>query len=250
MLNINRVHKRIINMQRKATPPVKQGPVLFELRRYGDPFMKAMMELDTATLGTGNFQNIDFFTLQNAENTRGGFGAVSNFQPIDSNAVVYLKSIQPKDSVELKRKMNWLGVEDFPTVNTEGRPYMVKGGRNTWGTMAFGGQRIQVEAVNGIPVLYQFLGKYQGEPGGTLHKIDFYKVIGLRKSDMTRPVSELLAEGLIQRATEAYYPTNEYNDHPQGGTILCPVWSPLDYPTNYGKNVVFIAKDFLLPIAA
>jgi len=187
---------------------------VFTTRKYGDPRMVELMELDTANFGTGNFQNIDLFFPPNTS-----FGAVTNFQLMDTAALKYLESIQPVDAVALKRKMNWLGIG-----STRGRPYMTKAAGIAWGTMVFGGQKVLVETdTTGKPVSYFFKAKYQGP--ATSQLIEFFKLIGMRRHEMGLFKHET-HPWFIQKATEAYYPTNEYNEHVQGGTIYNPVWSP------------------------
>jgi len=206
---------------------------VFTTRKYGDPRMVELMELDTANFGTGNFQNIDLFFPPNTS-----FGAVTNFQLMDTAALKYLESIQPVDAVALKRKMNWLGIG-----STRGRPYMTKAAGIAWGTMVFGGQKVLVETdTTGKPVSYFFKAKYQGP--ATSQLIEFFKLIGMRRHEMGLFKHET-HPWFIQKATEAYYPTNEYNEHVQGGTIYNPVWSPLDWKTNSGSTSLYIAKAFL-----
>lgn len=220
-----------------SQPPAPQVDAgLLTLRKYGDKRMAALMGLDTNFIQTGNFQNIVFYTPQ------GGFGAVTQFQPMDAQALNYLERIQPIDAVEVKRKLNWLGT-GATSDNPNGRPYIFRNGMICWGTMGFGGQKIRVAVdANGQPIVTKFVAKYQQTQ--FTETIEFFTVAGMRRADMARPVSELITEGLIQHATEAFMnPPNTYNDHPQGGVILNPVWSPLDWPSNHG-NVLYLAKAF------
>lgn len=222
-------------------------PTLFRARKYGDPIMKTLMGLDTGTMGTSNFQNIALFT------EKGGFGAVSQFQRLDYSAMQYLVNIQPKDVATLNQKMAFLCGE---RIGSPDRPYWTRGGEwldlyngNTsvlfdFGTIVFGGQPVQVETLNGSPKEYKFFAKYQNKT--TSEWITFYKLVGLRKSDWTRPVSDLLSEGLMQLGTWADYPNNGYHDRWNSGIVLHPVWSELDYPSNNGS--LYIAKVFLEPL--
>jgi len=223
-------------------PPPPAGVVLKTARKYGDPVMVSLMGLDVEFIGTGNFQNIALFT------ERGGFGAVSQFQRLDRAALQRLVSMQPVDACPLNSKMAFLIGEK--TVGKPDRPYWTEGG--TWqdllngntqvqfkfGTIVFGGQVVQVEAMNGVPNEYKFWAQYQQAP--TAEWITFYKLIGLRSSD-TRPIPELQAAGLVQRGTWAGT-NNSYHDIWNSGVVLHPVWSELDYPANNGA--LYLAKAF------
>jgi len=229
-MNLNRTHARSMSIQ-LSMPTAK--PVLFKVRGYGDSVMIDLMGLDTNLFGVGNFQNVCLFDPNND-----AFGAVSNYQTMDAEALHYLEQIQSADAATVKMKLNWLGMGSFA-----GRPYMLKNGFETWGLMVFGFNWVQVEAVNGEPVEYVKRARYQSR--NLIEDIPMYKVIGMRRSDMARPVAELIAEGLIHHATEAFYPTNKLGETPQGGVILNPVWSPLDWPTNTGSRELYIPKAFL-----
>ena len=222
----------------QAPPPVEPGVKLYQLRGYGDEVMIRLMGLSTVIINTGNFQNVSLFT----ETPGYGFGAVSTLQRIDDAAITWMKSIQPVDSYTTKQKMNWLGIDGY----VAGRPYIFKNGINNWGPIGWGYQWMQFEISNGAPREYVFKGKYQSEPGNApLHDITFFKPIFLRRSDIGRPVAELLREGKLQYATEAFYPDDHYNDKPRG-RILCPVWSPEDWRVSGGGGLC-MAKEFVFP---
>jgi hypothetical protein len=235
-------------MDRRITGTIrrkkKAGIVLKTARRYGDEIMKKLMGLNITDALTSNFQNIALFT------ERGGFGAVSQFQKLDRAALVRLVNMQPQDAATLNRKMTFLCGE---RTTTPDRPYWTRGG--DWkdlysganlsilfefGTIVFGGQVVQVEATNGIPHEFKFWGQYQNTPNAEW--ITFYKLVGLRKTD-TRPVADLMAEGLVQRGTWAGS-NNSYHDTWDSGIVLHPVWSELDYPCNNGA--LYLAKAFCL----
>lgn len=223
------------------------APVLLRARKYGEPVMVELMGLDTGAMGTSNFQNVALFT------ERGGFGAVSQFQRLDRAALQRLVDLQLKDAATLNQKMAFLCGE---RVGPPDRPYWTRGGEwldlyngNTsilfeFGTIVFGGQMVQVESKDGKPVEYNFFARYQNKT--TTEWISFYKPIGLTKSDWTRSTTDLLSNGLLQVGTWADYPHNGYHNQWHGGTVLHPVWSQVDYPSNNGT--LYIAKEFLEPL--
>lgn len=198
--------------------------------------MVDLMGLDVNIINTGNFQNVCLFDPNNG--SQDSFGAVSHFQKMDTSALNYMQSIQPND-YDLGRKLHWMGLPDNP----KGRPYMYKNGVACWGLMVFGFNKIQVEAVNGVPVPYIFRARYQSR--SYVEDIEMYKLVMFRKADMLRPVAELISEGLIHHATEAFLPDNGLGESPRG-VILNPVWSPQDWPTNTGfHDDLYIPKVFL-----
>lgn len=230
--------------------------VLKRALKYGDKFMVEKMGLDTESMTTGNFQNIALFT------ERGGFGAVSQFQRLDKQALDYLIKIQPVDACPFDAKMAFLCGQ---RTTSPDRPYWTRGGdwkdlldsgfvatiksfvksllgmtvSFEFGTIVFGGQIVQVESVDGMPKEYKFWAQYQQAPAPEW--ITFYKLIGLRKTDWARPVADLMAEGLIQRGTWAGS-GNSYHDTWHSGVVLHPIWSELDYPSNNGP--LYLAKSF------
>lgn len=224
-----------LTLVRAAAP---QAP-LFGVRGYGDPVMVSLMGLDTTLQGTGNFQVVCLYDPHNS-----GFGAVTNYQRMDAQALDYLESLQPTgDGYTLKQKMGWLG-RYATEADARGRPYMWNNGYIVWGLMVFGYNQIQVErAADGTPVSYPFLARYQNRPSAEV--IEMYRVKMFRRSDMGRPLAELLSAGLVHHATEAFYPTNALGVAPRG-VIYNPVWSPQDWPTNTGyANDLYIPRSFL-----
>lgn len=245
MSSISRTHKRVIRLGAAAPTPTPQTPAgVFTTRKYGDPEMVRLMGLDTEAMGTSNFQNIALFT------TVAGFGAVSQFQRLDKAALEYLISIQPVDQATLNQKMEFLCGE---RIGPPKRPYWTRNGEwkalragdtsilFEFGTIVFGGQKVKVEIFNDAPVEYKFLAKYQAT--STMELITFYKLEGLRRADWGK-VSYATHPWFIQTATWAGYPDNSYHTTWHEGTIFHPVWSPLDYPSNYGA--LYIAKAFLV----
>jgi len=153
----------------------------------------------------------------------------------------------PHLDITVKRKVEgWLGIG---TVSS--RPYMLKNGGNAWGTMVWGGTRVQLETdETGKPREWVFRGRYQQEnnPDGSpvaAHDITFVKPVFMRRSDMGRPLAELIEECKVARATEAFR-NNVFNDTPQGGIIWSPLWSPDDWAVNSNGGALYLAKEFLI----
>jgi hypothetical protein len=224
-------------------------PGIFEVRKYGDPFMVAKMGLDTKILGTSNFQNVDLFTPKD------GFKSVSVFQKLSKTELDYLMSIQPVDGGTFNSKMQFLCGE---RIGVPSRPYWTRNG--TWqelsngdtnitfefGTMVFGGQKIKVETdANNLPKVYYFDTRYQSESDTQIRPIAFYKLLGMRRSDMGKYTHQS-HPWFIQQCTWASYSENNYKTQWMGGTVYHPVWSPYDWNTNNGSNALYIAREFLV----
>ena len=211
--------------------------------------MVEKMGLDTAGLGTTNFQNIDLFTQND------WFKSVSVFQKLGKDELDYLIAIQPVDAGSFSSKMGFLCGE---RIGPPERPYWTRGGdwkllhggdtsiSFEFGTMVFGGQLVKVETdVNNLPKLYRFMARYQSETDAQVRLLDFYKLIGMRRAEMGK-FTHATHPWFIQRCTWAGW-GNTYNDTWNSGKIYHPVWSPYDYPANNGYNTLYIAREFLLP---
>lgn len=230
MLNINRTHNRTLTLAAPYQPTYPPG--IFRARKYGDPVMVALMGLDTVSMGTTNFQNIDLFH----PDPGAGFGGVSKFQKLGPAQMDYLKRIQPVDVGPFNTKMNFLCGNKDVTGNPE-RPYWTTGGDwfGTWetfrfGTIVFGGQLVQVETdAAGQPRVFEFEGKFQSR--ATKERIQFYRLQGMRWSERDA-VTHQSHPWKIQRATWADW-GNNYRDTWHSGAVYHPVWDPFDFPCNY-----------------
>ncbi len=234
----------------ESNPAATSGIVT--VRKWGDPHLYQLDGMSTADIKIGNFQEVPLFHTFKDNPQKGEFGAITCFQELGRTELDYLKSIQPKDEFDLKKKMNWL--IGLPNIRPPIQIYWSeeftwddpKIARIRFGTLVFGGQKVLVETdASGNRVEYTFTGTYRKKSQPEL--ITFYKVIGMRKSEIGLPVTELLQEGKIQLCTSAVRGGGKedvYSETPKG-RVYHPVWSPLDYPSNY-RTALYLAKEFCL----
>jgi len=201
---------------------------LFRVRRWGDPVM-LKVGFDVEQVDTSNFQAVRFY------NKETGFGAVTNFVRILREDIDNLHAMQFDQDVDGKFctrdiKMNWLCqhrgtiyMTDHKSDEWQTAPQI------RWGTLALGGNLVQVDGFEEI--------KFKmGSEGKRAHKMA--RIVCFRKTDWERPLDELLAEGLVHRCYCAYK-NNQFGDSPKG-IVYSPVFSPLDWdfagadkPTTY-----------------
>jgi len=227
------------------------------VRRWDDLHL---YELDGMTTegAVGSFQEVPLFHRYKDNPSNGEFNAISYYQRFGITERNYLISTQPNDfekyGYTVAQKMNLL-IEN-QAGNPPKQAYWIKNGGDwdtaqfthmDFGTLVFGGQNVAVEMEGGKPKEYTFFGKYRART--TSEWIKFYKIVGMRRAEMSRPVAELFAEGKIQYYTVANKGAgveNVYNEHPRG-YIYHPVWSPLDWRVNSGiADELYLAKEFCL----
>jgi hypothetical protein len=236
-----------------------QAGGLVTVRKWGDPHLFELDGMSTAVIKVGNFQEVPLFTPYKNNPKQGSFNAISSFQELGPAELAYLKKIQPDDSSKygfnLKQKMGWL--IGPPDLRPPGQIYWSEEvgwddpalKRFRFGTLVFGGQKVLVETdETGQKKEYQFSGQYRAkeyQPKIKLELITFYKIIGMRKAEQGRPVSDLLREGKIQICTSANRSGKGEDRYTETlkGVVYNPVWSPLDYPSNIG-NALYLAKEF------
>ena len=212
---------------------------LYRIRRWGDPVMLAL-GFDVNQVDTTNFQAIGLY------NKLTGFGAVTNFINIERDDIVNLMNMQFEEERNGRRftpknKMDWL-------CSYRGKIYMYgaqsdaweTSPRIRWGTAALGGNFVQVERFENIEAKL---------PGGTRGVHTMARLVGFRKSDWTRPLDELLAEGLVHRCYCAYK-NNQFGDTPKG-IVYSPFFSPKDWGFNGKKTLdaLYIPAVYLEPKA-
>lgn len=214
-------------------PEVPEEPKgVFRTRSYIDPLM---MELQGG-VKTSNFEVVKLASFD--RNGVAFFNDIAKYQIADYG---FLKGLQFEEGGEygsIDRKMRWL-------VNHEGsgeRPYWMKGTTTLYfGTILFGRQLVQVETDGeGKPVEYVRRGKYPARDVEEM--IAFYRVIGMRRWQMG-DVSHTKTPWLVQQCTAIE--GGKATDTPRGAVHYHPIWSDVDWPTNYGDGRNYVAKDFL-----
>jgi len=248
------IHTDTENISNKPSDGQLAG--LVTVRKWGDPALYALDGMSTADIQVGNFQEVPLFHTYKDKPTHGEFGAISAFQMLGQTELDILKSIQPDDAkiygYHLKQKMNWL--IGSPSVRPPEQIYWSE--EHGWddpalkvfcfGTLVFGGQKVLVETdAAGQKVEYALFGSYRKK--GINEWIPFYKIVGMRRTEAGRPVEELLREGKMQICTCANRGGKGENLYTETlkGIVYHPVWSPLDYPSNYG-NALYLAKEFCI----
>ena len=181
---------------------------LRRVRKWGDPVMVAE-GWDVNIVGTSNFQAVKTW------NHYTGFGAVSNYLNIPHAEVVKLEAMQIPDNYTRRQKMEWLCswrgsiyMYDDETDDWQTAPTI------RWGTLTLGGNLVQVEGYETVI-----------ERGSQWRMA---RLKGFMPSDWSRPLSELVAEGLVHRAYCAYFPDNGFGDSPKG-IVYTPFFSPQGY---------------------
>lgn len=216
MLNISRVHKREIYFTPASPPPPPPQKIMRKVRRWGDPVM-TQYGFDVNQVGTSNFQAVRCY------NKETGFGAVTNWLYIPHVEVMNLWNMQIEDNYATKNKMNWL-------CSYRGSLYMYDresddwqtAAQIRWGTLTLGGNVVQVERYETIRTIFGTTdNKY-------LQDVQMARLVGFKPLDWTRPLSELLMDGLVHRVYCAYFPENGFGDSPKG-VVYSPFYSPQAY---------------------
>lgn len=210
---------------------------IYQIRKWGDPLM-LKLGYDVKRAKTSNFQALGLY------NKETGFGAITNFIHILRDDIENLRDMQFDEIVNGEKftkdsKMDWLCAH-------RGRIYMTDkesdnwrtAKRIRWGTLALGGNRVQV---TGSEIMKMKL------PGAIKDDYRMWKVAGFRKTDWSRPLEELLAEGLVHRCYCAYK-DNRFGDSPKG-IVYSPFYSPLDWDFSGPKkpDALYIPDLYLEP---
>ncbi|HMD81272.1 MAG TPA: hypothetical protein VKE92_08185, partial [Anaerolineales bacterium] len=202
---------------------------LYKVRIWGD---KKLEGLTTASESVqekapSNFQAVGLYVKETRQR-----GAVSNFLKIERDEIDKLIAMQIEDEFKRKRsepkrssrkqveiwrqqKMNWL-------CKGEGTIYFTKGGKGwvnapfiLWGTVALGGNLVQVEGEEEIEFKVA---------GGKPVPMRMARLAGFRKDHWSQPLDQLLAQGLVHRCFCAL-PGDKPTDTPQG-IVYSPFFSP------------------------
>jgi len=217
----------------------ESNPKIYRVRQWGDSVMKPL-QFDTNRVG-GNFQAVGLY------NKETGFGAVSNYIHILRDDIDHLIDLQFDEIVNDQRitvedKMGWL-------CQKLGKIYMFDDSKDSWqksvqirwGTLALGGNLVQV-----VGELPPFDVKLPGEKVPKKRKL--LRLAGFKKSDWSRPLDELLAEGLVHRCFCANG-DNSFADSPKG-IVYSPFYDITQWNFNNGTEKpdgLYIPEDYLEP---
>ncbi len=212
---------------------------LRRVQKWGDPVM-VKYGFDVNQVNTTNFQAVGLYNNGNRE-----FGAVSNFIRISHQEVMRLKALQIEDDYVAKKedwrsqKMNWLCkfrgtiyFFDEDSDQWQSAPFI------RWGTLALGGNLVQVEGTEVIEAKMR---------DGVTREVEMAQLKGFRRSDWGRPLDELLAEGLVHRCFCAYK-DNHFGDSPKG-IVYSPFYSPgdWDFAGKAKADTLYIPVEWLEP---
>jgi hypothetical protein len=198
---------------------------------------------DVNQASPSNFQAVGLYNNGNKQ-----FGAVSNFLRIPHDDVMKLKAMQIEDEYVDKRddwrnqKMNWLckfrGTIYFCDDEEEGWP---SAPQIRWGTLALGGNLVQVEGTEVIRTKLR---------DSEVLDVEMARLKGFRATDWSRPLDELLAEGLVHRCFCAMA-NNRFDDSPKG-IVYSPFYSPLDwrFSGTAKPTTLYIPAEWLEPEVA
>lgn len=207
-----------ITFPSEASPPPTK--TLRRVRRWGDPVM-VQYGFDVNQVGTSNFQAVRCY------NKETGFGAVTNFLYIPHTEVMQLRDMQFAETTERgyydeDSKMEWL-------CSYRGSMYMYDNEADEWntaphirwGTLTLGGNIVQVEGYETIRTIFGTNdNKY-------LQDVEMARLVGFTPADWARPLSDLIAEGLVHYCYCAYK-DNGFGHTPKG-VIYSPLYSPQHY---------------------
>jgi hypothetical protein len=195
---------------------------VYRVKKWGDQGM-----IDTSVLESrgqsSNFQAVSLY------NTATGFGAISNYLIIPPEDVLRMEALQVEDEYEEKRGDDWLHQKMNWLCQFRGSIYMFadkdsyKGEWDwrrregiRWGTLALGGNLVQVLDTDTFPI--KLPGKDKVE------SVRMARLQGFKPDDWKRPLDELLAEGLMHRCF-CVYQGDDLGDSPKG-IVYSPFWSP------------------------
>ncbi|HKY55405.1 MAG TPA: hypothetical protein VJM08_13905, partial [Anaerolineales bacterium] len=196
---------------------------LYKVRIWGDKKLGKDAK-DLQTEADSNFQAVGVYIKETQQSS-----GVANALKIGREDIDKLMAMQIEDEFEqkqekpgawLNQKMNWL-------CKDKGTIYFTKGGKGwetaksiLWGIIVLGGNLVQVEG-EPIPMVVK------GQDGEKEEKL-MAKLVGFTKSDWSRPLDELLAEGLVHRCFCVQGNRNKPADTPKG-IIYSPFFSPLEW---------------------
>jgi hypothetical protein len=182
---------------------------------------------------SSSFMQLPFWTEQN------GFNAINSFQVLGvagGREEQYLMSLQRADAFTVSQKRAWL-------INTEegtppNSPYWYKDGQLVYGSCLMSDNQIEITNTE-----YVLGSRYRTEPATANHPIAFYKVLGLRASElMTTNYTHENKPTKIHNIGTAWKPNSAFTPNTPKGIIYSPVWDQRDYPCNAGT--MYYAKAY------
>jgi hypothetical protein len=191
-------------------------PNIYRLQKWGQEPLSTEGSRDVNNIGTSNFQAIGLYNK--VSNTPGG---TSNWLKIPHTDIMRVAAMQVEDNYVDKvadwrdQKMRWL-------IKPSGTVYF--GGTSgdwhekewvSWGTIGLGYNLVKVEGVEMLRVK---------TPDGQIRIREMARLAGFKKSDFGRPLTDLLADGLVHRGTCVYL-SGRIGDTPKG-IIYTPFWKP------------------------
>ncbi|HVF25431.1 MAG TPA: hypothetical protein VNA23_06045 [Anaerolineales bacterium] len=214
---------------------------LYRVRRWGDPLMKEFAFDINIKEFSSNFQAVGLY------NTATGFGAISNYLSILREDVSWLEDIQIEDEYDAKlpdwlhQKMSWLCQERgsiymFASKEKGRSPWRRSDGIR-WGTLALGGNLVQVAE-------WKEFDQEVTTPSGKKVR-NMARLVGFTKNDMSKPLDQLLAEGLVHRCY-CVNPGNVFRDSPQG-IVYSPFWSPREWEFTPKPKKGTVPTDLWIP---
>lgn len=213
-------------------------PDVYRVRRWGDPVLGRSVK----DIGVSNFQAVGLYNKIHDD-----LGGVANYLRIPHADVDRLKALQVEDEYIdkqpdwRKQKMNWLckpsGTIYFWSADSGDwttLPYI------EWGTIQLGGNLVCVEAIETINV------KLTNDSVKRPYRMA--RLRGFRAADWSRPLTDLLADGLVMRCFCAYLPNDKFGDSPKG-IVYSPFWSPFDWTfigPGHTPDALYIPIDWLV----
>ena len=167
---------------------------LWKVRIWGEPAMKdkySVRMFEGRDYGS-NFQAVGLW------NSAEGRGAVAYHITIGRDDIDRLMAMQIEDEYEDKRKgkrdwrtqkMDWLCKDEGTVFFTKGGPGWESAKKIMWGTVAIGGNLVQVERFEDV--------EFKTSDGWQKKKMA--RLVGFRRRDWGRPLDDLIAEGLVHR---------------------------------------------------
>lgn len=215
-------------------PKVPNG--VFRTRSYIDPVMMALQ----GGVSSSNFQVVKLASFD--KNGIPFFNDIAKFQVVEYGNLWTLQYDEPGEFGSVEKKMNWLCNHEMTETSTPSRPYWIVKDQTRFGTILFGEQLCRVQTdEDGDPVEYIRRGQFPAK--GYDEWITFYRVVGLRRHEMGSVTHES-HPWLVQQGTAIE--GGKGTDRPRGVVHYHPVWSDIDYPTNYGDGRLYVARDFLV----